>query len=264
MFKWRIITVASILFSLFLITGCADTGAEELEIVEQAIDKNGMLENGRFSTSHVFRSGQEDLEQIVEGSFIKQGDSEYDWYFISYPNAAIENSYTQRMVSGENFQQKMTLPEQEMTWEEIPDDAETLPSEIKPLFDMHDIENVESVAVEEDEILTRYTFLLNESHSEQVIEENVEALEENIELLEANDTPKEVIQSLEDRIQEIKDTVYSDFIYTYTIDEEGYAIGMDTQIKVTNPDGTEITNHNSYRLDDINLPDTEGFIPEVE
>lgn len=264
MLRQKILTVVAVWFSVFLVTGCTDAGADELEIIEQAIEKNKTLENGRFSQSALSSTDEEAHESVAEGAFIKQGDSEYDWYVITYPNAAVDNSFTERRLIDGNHQVKVTVPEQEMTWNEIPDEPETLPYEIEPLFEMQDIENIDSVTTEEAGEATQYIFTLDALHSEQVIEENVEALEENIKFLEAQEIPEEVIQIVEDRIEEIKETDYSDFICTYTVNNEGYATQLETQFKMTYPDGMELSSHHTYTLDEMNASNTNGFIPAVE
>lgn len=248
-----------------MLVGCADDYEEELETIEDAFEQNKTLENGTFETNVTIQNESETIEQKIEGSFIQKEDSTYDWYTLSYPNADMEDNYSEQVRVDGILYEKITVPEQEdLPWEEISEDAPHLPDQVERLFDLQDLEEVESVTTEEREGNTIYKVTLEDSFSEHIIEENVEELEETIESLEESNVPEERIQASRNRLDQIRETTYSDFVYTYVVDNQGHGIVVENESVVTEPEGNSYTIASSYELTEYNVEDTENLIPTVQ
>ena len=252
-----------ILLGLTLLSACGNSNhtTEGLEDVEQAITKNNNLESGTFETTHTMKSEGNENQQKIEGAFIKKGTKDYDWYrTVYYESRNKDNFSTIVNIDGTQF---INSSPQETVWKEAPEATANLKDQINPLLELDDYE-VESMTIEEIDGETYYYVTLDVAHGEQVKKDAVDALKETIKTLEETNTSEEIIQNIEEEIQRREQATYSDFLYTYKIDKEGYVTSVEFESKMLEATGTEFEFISSYTLKDYNLMDLSNLLPEVE
>lgn len=250
------------LLGLTLLTACGSTAqsADGLEDIETALIKNSNLESGTFETTLTLKSGEKEHKQRVEGAFIKRETEEYDWYRTVYHDSQDEDNFNTLVeIDGTQYVKYSQL---DTVWEEAPEATLTLNGEIGPLLELDDYE-VESVTTEEIDGDKFYYVTLDAGHGEQVKEDVVTALKKNIKILEESNASEDVIQNIESEIKTREQSTYSDFEYTYKIDEDGYLTTVEWQYKMLEPTDVEYEFLSSYTLTDYNLLDLIDLLPEV-
>lgn len=257
---------ARLLFSLLtltLLTACGNTtqASDGLEDVEAAITKNSNLESGIFETTQTMKSDGNEHEQKVEGAFIRKGTKDYDWYRTVYYESSNEDNFS-TIVEIDGKQLVNSSPE-ETVWNEAPEATANLNNQIGPLLEVEDYE-IEFVTTEEIDGETYYYVTLDALHGEQVKKDAVDALKENIKILKETNAGEDVIKNIEEEIERREQATYSDFVYTYKIDEDGYVTHAEFESKMVEATGTEFEFISSYTLTDYNLMDLSNLLPEVE
>lgn len=259
----KILTVSLFVF----LVGCSnqnEEALETLEMIEQAYEKNESIKNGTFERINLAGTDEESIEQKSSGAFINNGEEESTWYSKTIINTSNENEYMERAKIDNEIYQRSVVASEEFPWQkmEYVEGQDTL-FEMTALIDYEELEYVDSIEIKEVDDMTHYTVSFTEERSNHIVEDNVKALEEDIENQKKIGTPDEVIERMEMRIEEVKETVFSDMVNTYVINQEGYLVESHYEFTQTAPDGPALSSKTSIKLLDYNLENTDGLIPEI-
>lgn len=251
-----------LLFSILFLFGC--TANESVaDVIENAADKNAEIENAHFERMMVTKSGSEQIDENTTGSFIKNGDDDYDWYRKSSFGESLIMEYLQ--IEGKEYQ-KMEIPGQAAApWSESPDSSSSLEDFLHSIFDsdLVDSEIAESQIVEQENT-TRYILTMNEDYAARLKAEAIETLQENLEETKENQAEEIVIQGMENQLQLIEGTTYRDHVLTYEVDDEGFLTSFTTEMAVEQSAEVTYTVMIAITLTEYNLADTEGLLPSID
>lgn len=262
--KKTIVTTIFVLSSMLVLSGCGGSTSTTsvVESIGNAAQKNAELDNARFETLFSMDSAAEPFDQSTEGAFVKNAESDYDWYQKTSFEGANTTEIAQ--IGGKQYQ-KISVPGQaETQWVEVSSTGFALQDLLRALFENEIVESdIAESQVEETGGRKEYTLTMNDAYVERIKAKNVEAIQQNIDELKQNGEEATVIEEMEPRLQEIEETNYQDVTITYEINEEDFLTAVHYESTVVPPDGESYTLITSFSLTEYNLSDTEDLLPQI-
>ena len=264
MMKKPMVTTLFFLSSLLVLSGCGGSTSTTsvVESIGNAVQKNAELDNARFETRYSMDSDAEPFDQSSEGAFVKNAESDYEWYQKTSFEGANTTEIAQ--IGGKQYQ-KISVPGQaETQWVEVSSTGFALQELLRSLFENEIVEaEIAESQVEETGGRKEYTLTMNDAYAERIKAENVEAIQQNIDELKQNDEEALVIEGIETRLQEIEETNYQDVTITYEINEEDFLTAAHYESTVVPPTGEPYTLVTSFSLTEYNLDDTGDLLPQI-
>lgn len=247
-----------------VMAGCTGENqqAELLEEIEQALEKNHELENGQFEVvNEIINPGDGGVIKS-EGVFHNKENNQYDWYIKFH--LSDNNDFSELAeIDGRQYM-RFHLDGNLLDWEEDLEKELRLSDYVQPLFELEELDDLETIEVEEAQGMTKYIVRLKDAYSERIIQANTEAQKESIEQAKENDVPEEAIEDMEDYLKVVEQKAFSDFIYTYEVDDNGHGVKVATQYNVTHADGESYASKNTYSLIAYNVENAADLIPTIE
>ena len=264
MMKKPMVTTIFFLSSLLVLSGCGGSTSTTsvVESIGNAAQKNAELDNARFETRYFMDSDAEPFDQSSEGAFVKNAESDYEWY---QKTSFDETNTTEIAQIGGKQYQKISVPGQSETqWVEVSSTGFALQELLRSLFENEIVEaEIAESQVEETGGRKEYTLTMNDAYAERIKAKNVEAIQQNIDELKQNDEEALVIEGIEAHLQEIEETDYQDVTITYEINEEGFLTAVHYESTVVPPAGESYTMVSSFSLTEYNLDDTGDLLPQI-
>jgi len=258
------VTTLFFLSSLLVFSGCGGSTSTTsvVESIGNAAQKNAELENARFETRYSMDSDAEPFDQSSEGAFVKNAESDYEWY---QKTSSDETNTTEIAKIGGKQYQKISVPGQSETqWVEVYSTGFALQELLRSLFENEIVEaEIAESQVEETGGRKEYTLTMNDAYAERIKAKNVEVIQQNIDELKQNDEEALVIEGIEAHLQEIEETDYQDITITYEINEEDFLTAVHYESTVVPPVGEPYTLVSSFSLTEYNLDDTGDLLPQI-
>ncbi|WP_106450800.1 hypothetical protein [Trichococcus alkaliphilus] len=264
MMKKPMVTTLFFLSSLLVLSGCGGSTSTTsvVKSIGNAVQKNAELDNARFETRYFMDSDAEPFDQSSEGAFVKNAESDYEWY---QKTSFDETNTTEIAQIGGKQYQKISVPGQSETqWVEVSSTGFALQELLRSLFENEIVEaEIAESQVEETGGRKEYTLTMNDAYAERIKAKNVEVIQQNIDELKQNDEEALVIEGIEAHLQEIEETDYQDITITYEINEEGFLTAVHFESTVVPPAEEAYTMVSSFSLTEYNLDDTGDLLPQI-
>jgi len=264
MMKKPIVTTLFFFSSLLVLSGCGGSTSTTsvVESIGNAAQKNAGLDNARFETRYSMDSEAEPFDQSSEGAFVKQADSDYDWYQKTSFDET--NTTETAQISGKQYQ-KISVPGQaETQWVEVSSTGFALQDLLRSLFENEIVEaEIAESQVEDTGDRKEYTLTMKDTYVERIKAKNVEEFQQNIDELKQDNEEAQVIEGIETLLQEIEETNYQGVTITYEINEEGFLSDVHYESTVMPPTGESYILITSFSLTEYNLNDTEDLLPQI-
>jgi len=250
---------------MLVLSGCGGSTSTSIIVdsIGNAVQKNAELDNARFETIFSMSGAAEPLDQSSEGAFVKNAESDYDWY--QEASLGGEATTETAQIGGKQYQ-KISVPGQaETQWVEISSTGFALQNLLRALFESDLVEaEVAESKVEDKGGSKEYTLTMDDAYAERIKAGNVNELQQNIDGLKQNNEENLVIEELETKLQELEETDYEDITIIYEINEEDFLTAVQYESTVVPLTGKSYTLITSFTMTEYNLSDTGDLLPQIE